>query len=202
MLRVIVLVATCAIVIIALPIGAAELDDAISALQNSDYATAQSIFHELAEDGDADAQHNLGLMYANGVGVPQNDEEAVSWWRLAADQGYAPSQARLGEAYLLGAGVPLDYGAAVRWHRAAAEQEYPMAHYALGMMYSQGVGLPYDILRAFMWYDLAASKSTGELAVMASQFRDGAASSMTPEQIVEARAMASRCEQSNFQDCD
>jgi len=200
--RKVVLNVACTILVIALPVRAAELGDAISALQNSDYATAQSIFQELAEDGDAGAQHNLGLMYATGVGVPQNDEEAVSWWRLAAEQGFAPAQARLGEAYLLGSGVSLDYDEAVRWHRAAAEQEYPMAHYALGMMYSQGVGLPYDIVRAFMWYDLAASKSTGDLAIMASQFRDGAASSMTPEQIVEARAMATRCEQSNYQDCN
>ena len=40
-----------------------------------------------AEQGDARAQYNLGLMYARGDGVPEDDAEAVRWWRLAAEQG-------------------------------------------------------------------------------------------------------------------
>ena len=39
----------------------------------------------LAEQGDAVAQNNLGLMYANGRGVPEDDAEAVRWYRLAAE---------------------------------------------------------------------------------------------------------------------
>ena len=42
-----------------------------------------------AEQGDADAQVNLGVMYAIGLGVPQDDAEAVRWYRLSADQGNA-----------------------------------------------------------------------------------------------------------------
>ena len=40
-----------------------------------------------AEQGDAAAQYNLGIMYGNGTGVPQDDAEALRWYRLAADQG-------------------------------------------------------------------------------------------------------------------
>ena len=40
---------------------------------------------QAAEQGDASAQSNLGLMYARGDGVPENDAEAVRWYRLAAD---------------------------------------------------------------------------------------------------------------------
>jgi len=40
----------------------------------------------LAEQGNADAQFTLGVMYDNGRGVPQDDTEAVRWYRLAADQ--------------------------------------------------------------------------------------------------------------------
>ena len=43
----------------------------------------------LAEQGDASAQYNLGVMYSFGRGVPENYAEAVRWWRLAAEQGYA-----------------------------------------------------------------------------------------------------------------
>ena len=43
----------------------------------------------LAEQGDADAQYNLGVMYANGEGVPQDAAEAVRWYRISADVGLA-----------------------------------------------------------------------------------------------------------------
>jgi TPR repeat protein len=49
----------------------------------------------LADYGDAAAQHNLGLMYENGLGVGQNMEEAMRWYRLAADQAFPPAVARL-----------------------------------------------------------------------------------------------------------
>ena len=42
-----------------------------------------------AEQGDANAQFNLGVMYDNGEGVSEDDVEAVRWWRLAAEQGHA-----------------------------------------------------------------------------------------------------------------
>ena len=57
-----------------------------------------------AEQGNASAQFELGLMYANGVGVPQDDAEAVKWYRLAAEQGYASAQLELGRMYANGAG--------------------------------------------------------------------------------------------------
>ena len=47
---------------------------------------------ELAEGGDAEAQNNLGAMYYNGEGVPQDYKEAVKWQRKAAEQGYANDQ--------------------------------------------------------------------------------------------------------------
>ena len=52
-----------------------------------------------AKKGDAEAQFNLGKMYANGQGVPQDYREAVKWFRLAADQGMAGAQNALGGMY-------------------------------------------------------------------------------------------------------
>ena len=43
----------------------------------------------LAEQGDADAQFDLAMMYDHGEGVPQGEQEAVKWYRMAADQGDA-----------------------------------------------------------------------------------------------------------------
>ena len=53
----------------------------------------------LAEQGHVDAQYSLGVMYENGEGVPENDAEAVKWWRFAAEQGNVGAQYNLGYMY-------------------------------------------------------------------------------------------------------
>tara|TARA_B110000914_G_C15067684_1_gene266982 strand:+ start:166 stop:492 length:327 start_codon:yes stop_codon:yes gene_type:complete len=60
----------------------------------------------LAEQGEADAQFDLGLMYDNGRGVPENNAEAVKWYRLSAEQGNEFAQLNLGLMYDSGDGVP------------------------------------------------------------------------------------------------
>ena len=60
-----------------------------------------------ADQGNATAQYDLGVMYANGLGVPEDDAEAVRWYRLAAEQGNVDAQSALGFIYATGRGVPL-----------------------------------------------------------------------------------------------
>ena len=81
----------------------------------------------MANAGDADAQTELALMYANGEGVPQDYGQAVAWYRKAAEQGHAAAQFNLGFAYSNGQGVPQDYAQAVAWTRKALEQGYAVA---------------------------------------------------------------------------
>ena len=61
-----------------------------------------------AEQGDAGAQIELGVMYSSGQDVPEDAAEAVRWFRLAAEQGNAIAQANLGLMYASGRGVPED----------------------------------------------------------------------------------------------
>ena len=68
-----------------------------------------------AEAGDAAAQRDLGLMYAGGRGVEQDDKEAARWLLLAAEQGEPRAQASLGFAHALGKGVSWDYVEAYKW---------------------------------------------------------------------------------------
>ena len=75
-----------------------------------------------AEQGNADAQTDLGLTYDLGRGVPEDDAEAVRWWRLAAEQGNALAQYSLGSMYANGEGVPEDYVLAYMWWNLAAAQ--------------------------------------------------------------------------------
>lgn len=75
-----------------------------------------------AEQGDADAQNKLGIMYLNGWGVPRDYNQAVSWYRKAAEQGNAAAQYNLGLMYYNGWGVPEDDIQAYAWFNLAAAQ--------------------------------------------------------------------------------
>ena len=77
-------------------------------------------FRPLAQEGDADAQFNLGLMYSEGYGVSQDYKEAAQWFRLAAKQGHPDAQLNLGILYAEGAGVPQNYVLAHKWFNLAA----------------------------------------------------------------------------------
>ncbi|MDP6734372.1 MAG: ATP-binding cassette domain-containing protein [Gammaproteobacteria bacterium] len=112
----------------------------------------------LAEQGDAIAQFTLGNMYDSGRGVPENDAEAVRWYRLAAEQGGAAAQSNLGFMYENGEGVPENDAEAVKWYRLAAEQGDPFAQFNLGNMYANGNGVPENDAEAVKWYRLVAEQ--------------------------------------------
>ena len=85
--------------------------------------TNVSEYIKLAEQGDAEAQCNLGECYAKGDGVPQSESEALIWFRKSAKQGYAPAQYNLGYCHVIGyGGVFPSYSEAVIWFWRAAEQ--------------------------------------------------------------------------------
>ena len=70
--------------------------------------------------GFARAQFILGLRYANGEGVLEDDKEAVKWYRKAADQGFADAQFILGRCYANGEGVLEDWVEGYAWSSLAA----------------------------------------------------------------------------------
>jgi TPR repeat protein len=113
MLRAILL--ALALTLSAAPVAAGPIEDGVAAHERGDYETALRLIRPLAEQGDAKAQYNLGIMYDNGVGVPQDYVEAVKWYRMAAEQGFAGAQYNLGVMYANGRGVPQDSAEALKW---------------------------------------------------------------------------------------
>lgn len=99
-------------------------DDAYNA---GDYERALTILRPLAEQGNAEAQFNLGIMYDKGRGVNQDDAEAVKWFRLAAEQGLAEALFVLGSMYETGHGVSQDYVRAHMWYNIAASLVHDFA---------------------------------------------------------------------------
>ena len=65
------------------PVIADQVSDGIMAFNRKDYATALRLWRPLAERGNADAQSNLGVMYATGRGVPKNNVLAYMWFNIA-----------------------------------------------------------------------------------------------------------------------
>jgi TPR repeat protein len=169
------------------PLAAGPFEDAVAARDKIDFATALSLLRPLAEQGSANAQFNLGFMYENGQGVPQDDAAAMSWYRKAAEQGFAMAQLGLGVMYVDGrGGVPQDYDTAVSWYRKAAEQGNALGQLGLGLMYASGRGVPQDYVTAHMWLNLAA----GSGDKVAAEGRERLAQQMTPAQIAEAQKLA------------
>src|ERR1700734_672649 len=93
----------------------ADFQTGLDAYQKGDYVGAAKEWRPLAESGDPIAQFNLGLLYLDGHGVPQNPMEAANWFRRAAEQDYVQAQHNLGAMYGSGQGVKRDFVQAYKW---------------------------------------------------------------------------------------
>jgi TPR repeat protein len=91
---------------------------------NATGVIAQAEVRKEAEQGNAKAQYQLGMVYINGKGpgTPPDYVEAMKWFRKAADQGNPDAQFQLGSMCENGSGVPKDYAEAMKWYRKAAVQ--------------------------------------------------------------------------------
>jgi TPR repeat protein len=176
-------------------------------------AEAVKWYRKAAGQGYADAQVSLGGMYRNGKGVPENDAEAVKWYRKAAEQGSAVSQVNLGFMYRKGEGVPKNDAEAVKWYRKAADQGNASAQFELGVMYAVGEGVPVpefiipwfseegapnNNTRAYVWWSMAKTQGHAQAATKIDKLKP----QMTPQQIADGQALATKCYESNYQQCD
>ena len=112
----------------------------------------------LAAQGSPWAQTQLGQLYANGLGVPQDYMTARGWYEKAAAQGHAGAQAQLGQLYASGLGVPQDHKKAQQWWEQAALQGNAQAQFNLGQLYVYGRGVLQDYATARGWYEKAAAQ--------------------------------------------
>lgn len=117
----------------------------------------RALLQNSAEQGDGFAQALLGLMYAQGDGVPRDSAEAAKWFQKAIDErvfGYFD----IGLMYDKGDGVPKDLAEAAKWYRRAAEQGHAQSQYNLGVMYYSGEGVTRDYAEAARWFRRAAEQ--------------------------------------------
>jgi TPR repeat protein len=123
------------------------------------FKEAVSWFRKSADQGNSQAQLNLGVMYQKGFGTEENNEQAVSnneqavsWFRKSAEQDNSDAQLNLGAMYQNGAGVEKSNEQAVSWYRKSAEQDNRDAQVSLGVMYQNGEGVEQSDEKALFWY--------------------------------------------------
>jgi uncharacterized protein len=167
--------------------AAGPVEEGNAAYQRGDYRTAVKLLQPLVDQGNADAQDILAVMYYVGQGVPQSRAEAIRLYRLAAEQGNAHAQDALGFAYQNGVGVQQDIGEAAKWFGKSADQGNIDAQFNLGELYELGSGVPQDYVLAYIWFALVASHGT---RAYATRSMDRVAQQMSPEQIAEAQKRA------------
>ncbi|MBR6068539.1 MAG: SEL1-like repeat protein [Bacteroidales bacterium] len=108
---------------------------------------------DVAEQGDAVAQYNLGVCYRDGKGIQQDYIKAFDWFKKSAEQGYATAQFEIGFCYRTGKGIQQDYKKAFEWFKKSAEQGYATAQFCLGLCYSYGRGVQENYKKAFEWFE-------------------------------------------------
>jgi hypothetical protein len=123
-LRLIWLVAFCAITIASVSAQSQNLDD---------------IRHK-AEAGDANAQFHLAQAYIEGKDIAKDPAQGLAWLRKSADQGYFGAEYALAYMYLNGAEkLQKDQHEAAKWFLKAAKQQNKAAQDKLAAMFAQGL---------------------------------------------------------------
>lgn len=116
------------------------------------------MYFQLARQGDAEAQLQLGKCYFYGNGIDINKEKGIKWYRKAAEQENAEAQYYLGRNYHRGDGIEKSLQEAVNWYRKAAEYGFTKAQTALGVCYELGDGVEKNYREAIRWYKKAAER--------------------------------------------
>lgn len=130
----------------------AGLKEGKLAVADNDYAKAFNEFKTLADNGNAQAQYELGILYMFGLGVTENRMAAFNWYRKSAENGYAKAQQSIAIMYASGADVDKDDVKALEWHKKAAIQGDDLSACILGGIYNKGTGVAQDKKEAVRWY--------------------------------------------------
>ncbi len=117
------------------------------AYQQGEFATALEQWTSSANDGDAVAQYNIGVMYDEGTGVERDVAKVIEWWSHAADQGHLMAQHNLALLFIERGGDG-DFDEAAFWLKRAAANGFVRSQYSLAKLYATGLGVEKDDARA------------------------------------------------------
>ena len=133
------------------PLARADLAKGLEAVEAGHWPTALAEFKPLANQGDPNAQVNLGNLYMRGLGVEQDYGIAYEWYAKAARQGHATGQNKLAVMHYYGLGVKENHAEAAHWFLKAAQQGDPAAAMVIAELYDKGDGVPASKISAYSW---------------------------------------------------
>lgn len=99
----------------------ADIEEARDAMESNQFSKAMQMLRPAANAGNADAEELIGIMYAMGLGVTQDDRRAFEWYLRSAMKGHAGAQSGVGWYYEVGRGLPsIDLVRAYMWYTLSA----------------------------------------------------------------------------------
>lgn len=143
-------------------------NNCLGAYSKQAYSNAASVCREEAEQGSAESAFTLAVLYAKGLGQPQDLSKAIQWLRVAANAGHSEAAYNLGMAYTRGDSVAIDIAEAVRWFKQASEAGNAKAKRDLATLYVNGYGVEKDTTQGFLLY-----KESAEQGLVLSQLQTG-----------------------------
>jgi TPR repeat protein len=150
-----------------------------------EYQQAAYWYKQAANAGVANAQYNMGTLYFNGQGVPQDYARAHEWFMRAARRGNKNAEFQLGMTYFTGQGVNKDPQQEIYWYDKAARQGLPAAAYNLGVIYNNGDEVAADYVRAYAWMLLAQKGGLDAGSALSA-----IAANLSPDQIKQAQQLS------------
>jgi TPR repeat protein len=193
-------------------------DEGVASYRIGNYANAFKEWTEAAQQGDVDAQYNLGCLYVRGEGVPQNRGWAVDWLQRAADQSdvdaatwllfsspitddrrkqFFSMKARPTDRFRLTFVVQLSDGKIHRRPCSTDEKDGAQIEFSLGLMYETGsAGFPQTDRQAADWY-LRSSERNFADAQTKLAYLYAAGRGVEKSQIEAARLFRRAAEQGN-----
>lgn len=149
-----------------------------------DLAKAAEWYERAAQAGVAVAQYRLGSLLERGQGVAMDRSAAVTWYQRAADQGNTGAMHNLAVMMSEGVDGTPDHGKAFEWFFAAAGYGVTDSQYNLGVAFARGLAPTRNMVESYKWFGLAAAAGDAD----ASARRDEIANSLSPDDLVKARA--------------
>lgn len=168
-------------------IGDAEAESNLGVMLASrgEYQRAAYWEKQAADSGLDTAAYNLGTMYFNGKGFPQDYAKAHQWFEKAAKRRNKYAEFQLAMTYDTGQGVTKDPSRVIYWYTKAARQGLPAAQYNLAVIYHNGIKVAQDDVKAYAWM-LLAQKGGLDARDVLTTISQG----MTPAQIQSAAKLS------------
>ncbi len=153
-----------------------------------DLGAAFSLFTQEAVAGNALAMHDLGRMYADGLGCEADAALSRCWYSKALTAFMAVEgeeadkyvEYRIGKMHAAGLGTVQDHSEAATWFRISAGKDYKYAQYSLGSLYYRGNGVEQNHAAAFALHTKSAAQGLGAASAfpyadfeLGKMYRDG-----------------------------